>query len=294
VFKASDVLIESFVERMAADYRTAFISPERGHLEALVTVARMALARMGFTNALYTNMTATLLLTQVSTDVLRGRMIERGDVSSSDWLHFLVSSLCSLIGFVRGSVPGDKGRLLVIDANGMTLDLPRGATDGVLYVHAVERSKLFVRHFFRNHPVIDGERVAGCIEYTRFPALPDRNPETGNWPGLLRGAQTIAVVSDPRFTQRMKYFYLQLREAGLAELLGYQSAADILATFPARFWQMLYPQIGDATNYLKYTGDGLAWLASMNAHMLEEEHRADIRRGPARVADGAARAGAPG
>lgn len=283
MFKASDVLIESFVERMAADYRTAFVSPERGHLEAIVGVARMALARMAFTNALYTNMGATLLHTQVSTDVLRGRMIERGDVSSSDWVHFLVASLCSLIGFVRGTVPGDKGRVLVIDGNGSTVDMPRGATDGVIYVHAVERAKLFVRHFFRNHPVIDGERVAECIEYTRFPALPDRNLETGNWPGLLRGAQTVAVVSDPRFTQRMKYFYLQLKEAGLAELLGYQSAADILGTFPSRFWQNLYPQIGDATSYLKYTGDGLAWLACMNAHMLEEEHRADIRRTAPRV-----------
>ena len=42
---------------------------------------------------------------------------------------------------------------------------------------------------------------------------------------------------------------------------------------PASFWAFLFPKIGDAIDYLKYTGDGQTWLAHMNAHMLEEEHR---------------------
>ena len=132
---------------------------------------------------------------------------------------------------------------------------------------------MFARQFFREHALIDGERLAECIEYTVFPAPHDKNHDTGTWPGLLRGAQTIAVVADPRFTQRLGYFYRQLKEASLAEPMKLRNAGDLFQQLPTMFWKNLYPRIVDSIDYLKYTGDGLTWLASMNAHMLEEEHR---------------------
>ena len=273
MFKPSDILIDAYVERMRQDYRTVFDTGVPGHLECLSFVGRMALTRMAFTNAQYTNLTMTMLTTQVATDVLRGRAIGRGDVSSSDYLHFLAAALCYLLGFVRGAVKGDNGRTCVIDDKGATIELARGLSDGALYPWATERSKLFARQFFREHPLIDGERLADCIDYTEFPAPHDKNHDTGTWPGLLRGAQTIAVVADPRFTQRLGYFYRQLKEANVAERLTLHSAGDLFQQLPTMFWKSLYPRIADAIDYLKYTGDGLTWLASMNAHMLEEEHR---------------------
>ncbi len=273
MFKPSDILIDAFVERVRADFVRVYGAREQERLHCLVWVARMALTRMTFTNALYTNLTMTMLTTQVATDILRGRVVARGDVSADDWLHFTSASLCYLVGFVRGSVKGDSGRLCVIDEAGNTAELQRGQSDGALYPWGVPRGKLFVQQFFRGHSLVDGERLASCIEYTHYPALRDRNHETGNWPGLLRGAQTIAVVSDPRFTQRLKFFYLQLKEAGVAQSLSFNSAADVFDSMPSSFWKFLFPMIGDAIDYLKYTGDGQTWLANMNAHMLQEEHR---------------------
>lgn len=273
MFKPSDILIDAFVERVRVDFVRVFGAREQERLDCLVWVARMALTRMTFTNALYTNLTMSMLTTQVATDILHGRVVARGDVSADDWLHFTSASLCYLVGFVRGSVKGDSGRSCVIDEAGNTTELQRGQSDGALYPWGVPRGKLFVQQFFRDHALIDGERLASCIEYTHYPALPDRNRETGNWPGLLRGAQTIAVVSDPRFTQRLKFFYLQLKEAGVAQSLSFNSAADVFDSMPSSFWKFLFPMIGDAIDYLKYTGDGQSWLANMNAHMLQEEHR---------------------
>lgn len=277
MFKPSDILIDAFVERLRQDYRTVYDMGVPGHSECLCFVGRMALTRMAFTNAQYSNMTMTMLTTQVATDILRGRAIGKGDVSSSDYLHFLAAALCYQLGFVRGAVKGDNGRICVIDEKGTTIELARGLSDGALYPWAVERSKLFARQFFREHAVIEGERLAQYIEYTQFPAPLDRNYETGSWPGLLRGAQTIAVVSDPRFTQRLGYWYRQLKEAGLSDALNFFGPADVFHQLPSMFWKTLYPQIVDSIDYLKYTGDGLTWLASMNAHMLEEEHRATGR-----------------
>lgn len=273
MFKPSDILISAYVERLSADYRAQFERGESGHCEALASVARMALSRMTFTNAMYTNLHMTLLTTQVATDILRGRAVSKDDVSSTEWLHFLVASLCYLMGFVRGTVLGDNGRVCVVNERGATIELKREQSDGALYPHAVDRAKMFAKQFFRQHALIDGERIAAYIEYTRYPALTDRNLETGNWGGLLRGAQTIAVVSDPRFSQRLKYFFWQLKEAGMASSLGFSSPAELFQSMPVSFWKLLYPQIVDAIGYLKYTGDGLTWLALMNAHMLEEEHR---------------------
>lgn len=280
MFRPSEIVIDAFVERLRDEFTRVYGGSDNDRLEALAWVARMALTRMTFTNALYTNLNMAILTTQVATDILRGRVVAKGDVSADDWLHFSAASLCYLLGFVRGSVQGDSGRRCVVDAAGAVVELDRGKSDGALYPWGVPRGQLFVRQFFRGHRLIDGERLASYIEYTYYPALRDRNLETGSWGGLLRGAQTIAVVTDPRFRQRLKYFYLQLKEAGVAESLGFSSAADVFASMPISFWKMLYPKIVDAIDYLKYTGDGLSWLASMNAHMLQEEHREmpDTRR----------------
>ncbi len=282
MFKPSDILIDAFVDRLREEFVRVYGTREDERLDCLAWVARMALTRMTFTNALYTNLSMSILTTQVATDVLRGRVIARGDVTADDWLHFSAASLCYLLGFVRGSVQGDQGRNCVIDGAGTTIELARGQSDGALYPWGVPRGKLFVQQFFRGHRLLDGERLAECIEYTYYPAPRDRNLETGNWPGLLRGAQTIAVVSDPRFTQRLKYFYMQLKEAGLASAMNFHSVSDVFDSMPESFWKYLFPKIVDAIDYLKYTGDGLTWLASMNAHMLQEEHREmpDTRRTP--------------
>ena len=79
--------------------------------------------------------------------------------------------------------------------------------------------------------------------------------------------------ADPRFVQRSKKLYRQLEEAGFASKMGYKNPADVIDTYPQRFWKHLLPQITVALSYLKYTGGGQIWLARLNSRMLEEEHK---------------------
>jgi hypothetical protein len=273
MFKPADIVIDDYLQRLTSEFQRAHPGLPHEYAQSLDRAGRLALTHVARTNALYTNLDSTFLVTEVAMRVIEGRQIECFDVTPEDWLHFILGSLCLYTGFVRGVVPGDSGRRLVTDAKGGTIDLERSRTDGYLLGCYIERSQLFVRHYFRGDRLIDGERLAALVEPTRLPASktpPD--DDEASWGSLLRAAQTIGLGADPRFRQRMKRMYRQLEEAGVAERMGYRDAADVIETYPQRFWDQLLPQIQLALSYLKYTGGGQTWLARLNSQMLIEEH----------------------
>lgn len=273
MFKPSDIVIDAYLERLGNEFRRAHPDAGSAALSTLNRSGRLALTHTARTNALYTNIDGCLLTTEVALRIIEGRQIELFDVSADDWLHFIVAALCSMTGFARGVVPGDKGRSLVIGPNGERFELGRGRTDGCLYPVYIDRGQLFVRHYFRTDPLLDAERLADYLDHMRFPLPKDDVEDRNAFGALLGSAQLIGHAADPRFRQRLKRFYRQLEEAGLAESMGYRNAQDVLDTYPQRFWTHILPRIDVALNYLKYTGEGQIWLARMNAHMLAEEHR---------------------
>ena len=185
----------------------------------------------------------------------------------------MVSLFCFGLGFTRNLCPGDRGALAVIAEDGTSLTLARGSTDGSLWPCFTDRSKIFVRHYFREHHIIDPEQVAANVEYGRFPPPADRNFETESYPGLLRAAQVIGAIADPDFSMKMTRLWLELKECGMHSALGYGSVSDLRDTYPAFFWQTLHPLIPEGADLLTYTGSGRLWLANMHAHVLQEEHR---------------------
>lgn len=274
MFKPSDIVIDAYLDRLSDEYRRAHPDASNGAQTTLRRCGRLALTHTARTNALYTNMDGCLLTTEVALRIVEGRQIECFDVTPDDWLHFIVASLCSFTGFARGVVPGDKGRSLVVGTNGERFELPRGRTDGCLYPVYIERGQLFVRHYFRSDSMLDAERLADYLNHmTRFPFPAEYGTDRNSLGALLGSAQLIGHAADPRFHQRVKRFFRQLDEAGLAETMGYNNAQDVLDSYPKRFWRHIMPRIEVALSYLKYTGEGQMWLARMNAHMLAEEHR---------------------
>lgn len=273
MFRASDLVIDAFVKRLRTDYEEMFAAGRPEHVQTLETVARASLSRIARSNALYHNVDHTVLVTLAGEDMLRGRIIRDGDVSAQEWVQFVSALLCFAIGFVRDICPMDCGKICQIDERGTTIALTRGATDGALWPHFVERSKIFVRHRFANDPVLDADRMAAAIEYGRFPPLPDRNLETDTYPGLLRAAHVIGAVADPGFMLKLKPLLQELQESGIAGQLGYRNVADLRLGYPKLFWEILYPRIVDAVELLRLTGSGRAWLANMHKHVLVEEHR---------------------
>lgn len=273
MFKPSDIVIDAYLDRLGDEFRRAHPEASSAAQTTLRRCGRLALTHTARTNALYTNIDGCLLTAEVALRIIEGRQIERFDVSADDWLHFMVAALCVFTGFARGVVPGDRGRDLVVGADGQRFELGRGRTDGCLYPVYIERSQLFARHYFRTDPLIEAERIADYLDYMRFPVPKEDVADRDTLGALLGSAQLVGHAADPRFHQRLKRFYRQLEEAGLAEVMGYRNAQDVLDTYPQRFWKHILPQIEVALSYLKYTGEGQIWLARMNAHMLAEEHR---------------------
>lgn len=291
MFRPSDIIINAFVRRLAEDYTEAFGAGTPGHVDTIVQVARMALARIASSDALYHDLDHTVLVVQVGQEILRGRIVRDGDVTATDWVHFTCSLLCFAIGFVRGACPDDTGDTCVIDEAGGTFTMPRGATSGRLWPYFTDRSKIFVRHYFRNHPVLDAEVMAENIEYARFPPPREGNRDTTTYPGLLRAAHIIGAVADPNFMLKLKPLSLELTESGLATEFGFKDSAEFRAGYPGFFWRTLFPLIRHGAELLTYSGDGRVWLATMHAQLLAEEHRgrADLAVPAAKPAPGATR-----
>lgn len=276
MFRPSDIIIDAFVTRLTGDYVGAFGDGNAAHIDTIVHVARMSLNRIARSNALYHNIDHTMLVTLVGQEMMRGRMVRDGDVSAGDWINFVASLLCFAVGFSRGACPGDDGDRLVVGDDGAVVTPPRGATDGWLWPYFTDRSKIFVRHYFRDHPMLNSEAMAANIEYSRFPPPTDRNHETATYPGLLRAAHLIGAVADPNFVLKMPPLMQELEESGMAALLGYADVADFRIGYPKLFWDVLYPRIAHGMELLSYTGEGRVWLANMHAHLLSEEHRGQI------------------
>lgn len=277
MFKPTEIVIDGAVPRLLAEYDRMFGDAEPAHRGVIASVARMALDKIAGSDALYHDLDHTLNVTLVMQEILKGKRAIDGDVNPHDWTHMVVAALCFGIGFVRGSITGDGEGRYVVDAAGTTVDLPEGATDAALMPWVSARSSLFVRTRFIDHPVLDAELLAAAIAGTQLPIAACTPVAAPGWAGLLRGAQIIGMVADPNFLLKLTPLFLELKEIGQHEALGYADAAALRARYPSLFWSLFAPHLGRATRYLRATEDGRQWLANMNAHLLSEEHGQDGR-----------------
>ena len=272
MFRPSDILIDAFALHLRSEYQRTFPGGEVAHGNAIERAARVALAHIARSNALYHDLSHTILVTQIGQSILKGKILRSDDLSSDEWMHFVVSTLCFAVGFVRDVCPGDDGKgLCVINAAGGTVTMPRGATDGWLWPYFTDRSKLFVAHHFRNDPVVDWRKVADNIEYSRYPPLPDRNRETTTFPGLLRASHLIGSIADPEFDAKTKPLLVELEESGMTKLLGYSNIAEFRVGFQDLFWLTMYPLVADGLKLLDLTGEGREFVAHLHAHLLVEK-----------------------
>ncbi|HYE49632.1 MAG TPA: hypothetical protein VEB20_08580 [Azospirillaceae bacterium] len=272
MFRPSDIVIDAFVAHLRDSFCAAFPAAPGAHLDALVRAVRVGANRIALADALYHDLDHTVVVTRVGEDIMRGKMIRDGRVTSLDWVHFTAALVLFAIGFCRDLVPGDRGESCVISPSGMRLRLPEGSTAGRLWPWFAERGMMFVRCFFEDDPVLDPDRLAAMIDYARFPPPLDTHPEIASYPGLLRAAHLIGAIADPYFPQKLKPLTLELEESGMLSQLGFRNVVEFRAGYPKLFWELLNPIIKDGVDLLEYTPPGRLWLASMRAHLLREEH----------------------
>jgi len=273
MFNPTAVVIDAFVEELTQAYISTYTTLEPDYPGIISYVGHMALELIANSDAPYHDLSHTICVTLVGQEVIKGKHLRQGGVSPRDWLHFVISLLCHDIGYVRGICRQDGGGRYAINANGETVSLPPGATDASLTPHHIERGKLFVRERFAKNRTIDVDVICANIEHTRFP-LPadgDRRSES-EYPSLLRASDLIGQLADPNYMRKGPALFMEFAETGMNEALGYKTAAELRAAYPAFFWSTVRPHIGEALSDLRMTQEGKQWVANLYSHIFAEEH----------------------
>ncbi len=279
MFNPTKLLIEASVPEVRAGYSSAYGGLNVDYAEIISWVGNMALENIANSNALYHNVEHTIFVTLVGQEILRGKHIREGGVSSEDWLHFIISLMCHDIGYVKGVCRQDRVafRTYATGKDGTTVTLPLGATDASLTLYHVDRGKLFVEERFGGHKLIDAETIKANIELTRFPVpLDSDHQDTSNYPGLVRSADLIGQLSDPRYLQKIPALFYEFEETGVNKQLGYRHPEDLRLNYPKFYWNSVYPYITNALEYLKLTQEGKQILANLYAHVFEVEHEPQL------------------
>jgi hypothetical protein len=273
MFNATELLIDDFVAKLKDGYRRTYGGWKADYEDIIGWVGSMALENIANSDALYHNVEHTILVTLVGQEILRGKHIREGGVSCEDWLHFVISLVCHDIGYVKGVCRGDRHGWYATGQGDEQVNLQPGSSDASLTPYHVDRAKLFIDERFGGNRVIDAELVKRNIELTRFPVPEDGDhQDTVNFPGLVRTADLIGQLSDPRYLKKIGALYYEFEETGVNKALGYQHPGDLRNNYPKFYWHGVFPYIKDGLHYLSLTQQGQQVVANLYSNVFVVEH----------------------
>eukprot|EP00762_Andalucia_godoyi_P004959 ANDGO_01359.mRNA.1 hypothetical protein len=235
----------------------------------------MALEIIAGSDALYHNVEHTSFVTLVGQEILRGRHIKEGGVTPEDWLHVMISLLCHDIGYCKGVLRNDRPseNMFATGIGSEMVFIAPGRTDAALTPYHVDRGRQFVMERFGGHKIINAEIIRRNIELTRFPVPDDDDHrDTLNYPGLVRAADLIGQLSDPRYLFKVPALFGEFQETGTAQRLGYSNPGDLRSSYPKFFWNVVSPYISKAIDYLKVTQNGRQVVANLYSNVFMVEH----------------------
>eukprot|EP01080_Neovahlkampfia_damariscottae_P009500 gene9500-1706_t len=270
----TELLIDRLSAKLFATYKKTFGSLKPEYAEIITWSVQLALETISLSDALYHNMEHTTFVTLVGQEILRGKHIKEGNISPLDWLHCTISLLCHDIGYIKGICKYDEP-LKNIYSTGKkdeTFEVPSGSTDAGLTKYHVDRGKAFVKQRFENHPIIDYRIIQQNIELTRFPVPnDDDHKDTKGFPGVVRGADLLGQMSDPRYLQKIPALFYEFKETGHFEM--WKTPEDLQKGYPTFFWKGVYPYVQDCISYLKTTTNGRQYLANLYSNVFIVEHK---------------------
>ncbi|MGF1495103.1 MAG: Npun_R2479 family HD domain-containing metalloprotein [Microcoleaceae cyanobacterium] len=282
MFNATAVLIDAFLERIKAGYSRTYGRYKPDYPEIIAWVGTMSLENIANCDALYHDIEHTMLVTLVGQEILRGKHIREGGVSSEDWLHFLISLLCHDIGYVKGICRQDQESLNLYASgveDGM-ISVPPGATAASLTPYHVDRGKLIIDERFGGHKLIDAEQIKRNIELTRFPVPEDETyQDRHSYSGLARAADLIGQLSDPRYLKKISALFYEFEEVGTNKVLGYKTPGDLRKNYARFYWNGVFPYIPAALRYLELTQEGKQVVANLYANVFQVENESRILQG---------------
>ena len=234
--------------------------------ELIPSAARLALECIGNSDALYHNVEHTMLVTLAGYDIMKGRALLK-PTEAGDFAHVILACLFHDIGYVRGILQGDGSDGYVTDTKGGKTSLPRGSSDASLMPYHVDRSKLFVMDRIGASKLVDASRIARAIEFTRFPSPPEPDDAENEEGLLVRAADFIGQLGDPRYLRKANALYYEFEEVGMNRQLGHTSAADLTDLYPQFYWNSVSAHIQTAIRYLNVTSRGRQWIASLYSNV---------------------------
>jgi len=189
----------------------------------------------------------------------------------------MIAVLFHDIGYVRGVCRNDGDGMFATGVGEETVTLSLRGTDVALTPYHVDRGKLFVRERFGGDLLmgvdIDADLIASYIEMTRFPAPDDDlHRDTGDYPGLVRAADLIGQLGDPRYLRKSPALFYEFEELGYNKELGYERPGDLRKDYAKFYWEVISPYIQDALRYLRVTQEGKQWVANLHSHVFYVEH----------------------
>ncbi len=275
MFNATEVLIDAFVDQIRDGYRRTYGCLKIDYQDIIAWVGSMALENIANSDALYHNIEHSILVTLVGQEVLRGKHIREGGVSSEDWLHCIISLLCHDIGYVKGVCRQDReeDNFYATGRDGKMIPIPAGGSDASLTPYHVDRAKLFIDERFGGHKLIDTEMIKSNIELTRFPVpAAEDHQDTNSFAGLVRAADLIGQLSDPRYLKKITSLFYEFEETGINKSLGYKTPADLRKNYAKFYWNGVYPYIQDGLRFLALTQQGKQIIANLYSNVFVVEH----------------------
>ncbi|NEO29644.1 MAG: metal-dependent phosphohydrolase [Symploca sp. SIO3C6] len=275
MFDATQILIDHFVQQIQEGYHRTYGGLKSDYAEIIGWAGGMALENIANSDALYHNVEHTILVTLVGQEILRGKHIREGGISCEDWMHGIISLLCHDIGYVKGVCRQDQisEGLYATGIDDQMVSLPPGASDASLTPFHVDRGKLFIKERFGGNLLIDAAEIKHNVELTRFPVPSDEDhQDTLNLPGLVRAADLIGQLSDPRYLKKVSALFYEFEETGVNKHLGYRNPGDLRQNYAQFYWQGVYPYIQDSLHYLELTLNGKQIVANLYANVFVVEH----------------------
>lgn len=273
MFNATALLIDDFVRQLISGYSHTYGGYKHQYSEIIAWAGSMALENIANSDALYHNVEHTILVTLVGQEILRGKHIREGRVAPEDWLHFIISLVCHDIGYIKGVCRKDYDGRYATGIDNCLVDLPPGGSDASLTPYHVDRAKLFVLERFGGHSLISADTIMENIELTRFPVPQTTDhQDTSSYRGLVRAADLIGQLSDPRYLNKIGALYYEFEETGINRVLGYSHPGDLRRDYPKFYWTSVYPYIKDGLYYLSLTQQGQEIIAHLYANVFVIEH----------------------
>jgi len=257
MLNTTEILIDAFVGSLQQSYRQLHPEARADETDFITDAARTSMQWIAGSNALYHNFEHTMLVTTVGLDILRGKQESEHDIQRGQSLSLIVALLCHDIGYVRGICEADHISRQASGKKGPLIALQDGVSDAGLMPYHIDRGKLYVKEAYGHHPQIDLALVQACIERTRFP-IPDNATShlSGDYPGLVRGADLIGQLSDPRYLAKLPAIFYEFEETHFNQVTGYLNPGDLMRTYPEFFRQNVLPYLTEALGYLKLTQEG--------------------------------------